>query len=102
MGCWKWKPSASAALASADPGRTCTARSSSAARFRGLAAPRQDGGQLEIGVVVVWVGGQFLAKRLHRAIGVAGKQERLPQVRLQRGKTGLSVAARFSSLTAPG
>ena len=51
----------------------------------GLPAVRQDGGELEVGVEIVRVGGEFFAEGLGGAIGVAGEEQRLAVVRLERG-----------------
>ena len=78
------KPFARASRASSEPGRTRTARSSSGRASAGFPAMRQNGGELEVGVEIVRIGGEFFPECLGRAIGVAGEEQRLAVIGLQR------------------
>ena len=54
------------------------------ARLVRFSAARQNGGQLEVGVEIVRVGGELFAECLGGAVGVAGEQKRLAVVRVER------------------
>ena len=55
------------------------------ARLGGFPAMGEDGGELEVGVEIVGVGGQFFAEGLGGAIGIAREEQCLAVVGLERG-----------------
>ena len=56
-----------------------------------LRARREDLREIEVGLELVWVGSEFLAKGLSSRIRIAGVEERLSVKRLQAGKAGIQL-----------